>query len=219
MMTDHRVLIVDDDFRVADLHARYVDAVEGFSALEPVHSGRAAIEAVRHEQPDLLLLDLYLPDVSGISLLREIDVDAFVLSAANDAVTVRQVLRSGALGMLIKPFARTLLTARLEAYLRYRRVLREGTQIDQEAVERAQRILHSGDAAAPRSRSETERAVVTALEEAQDVVSAQQVADSIGVSRSTAQRYLTTLAGEGIVQVQLQYGQAGRPEHRYRLVR
>lgn len=217
-MTDLRVLIVDDDFRVADLHAQYVDAVDGFMALPPVHSGRAAVDVIRAEHPDLLLLDLYLPDISGLALLRDVEVDAFVLSAANDADTVRRVMRSGALAMLIKPFPRTVLVARLQAYLRYRAVLADGTQIDQEALERAQRIMHSGDVAV-RSRSETERAVVAALDDCGEPVSAQQVAEQVGVSRSTAQRYLTTLAADGLVQVQLQYGQAGRPEHRYARVR
>ncbi len=217
-MTDLRVLIVDDDFRVAALHAQYVDAVDGFVALPPVHSARAAVEAIRAEHPDLLLLDLYLPDVSGAALLRDVDVDAFVLSAADDADTVRRVIRSGALAVLIKPFARPVLTARLQAYARYRSVLAQGAQVDQEAVERALRIMHSGDVVV-RSRSETERAVVAALDEQAEPASAQQIAELVGVSRSTAQRYLTALAADGLVQVQLQYGQAGRPEHRYARVR
>ena len=58
---------------------------------------RAARAAVRDDAPDLLLVDAYLPDGDGIALVRELDVDAFVLSAATDAATVRRALRAGAL--------------------------------------------------------------------------------------------------------------------------
>ena len=162
MTTELTVLVVDDDFYVADLHRRQVEQLPGLRAL-PAVGTVAEVRRVLVEQPvDLLLLDVHLPDGSGLDLLREVDVDAFVLSAASDATTVRRALRRGALGYLIKPFASGTLVDRLRAYQRYRNVLDERTTVDQEALERALRILHSGDAAkaASPSRSATEQAVL-----------------------------------------------------------
>ncbi|VXB87317.1 Transcriptional regulatory protein (fragment) [Frigoribacterium sp. 9N] len=153
---------------------------------------------------------------------------------------MRRALRRGALGYLIKPFASGTLVDRLRAYQRYRNVLDERTAVDQEALERALRILHSGDAAkaASPSRSATEQAVLEQFGAEADAdaadadtevgagagagagvgpleLSAADVAARVGVSRATAQRYLAALAADGLVTMKLSYGTTGRPEHRY----
>lgn len=236
--TDLVVLVVDDDFYVADLHRRQVEQLPGLRALPAVGTVAEVRRVLAERHVDLLLLDVHLPDGSGLDLLREVDVDAFVLSAASDATTVRRALRRGALGYLIKPFASGTLVDRLRAYQRYRNVLDERTAVDQEALERALRILHSGDAAkaASPSRSATEQAVLEQFGAEADAdaadadtevgagagagvgpleLSAADVAARVGVSRATAQRYLAALAADGLVTMKLSYGTTGRPEHRY----
>lgn len=233
MTTELTVLVVDDDFYVADLHRRQVEQLPGLRALPAVGTVAEVRRVLAEHRVDLLLLDVHLPDGSGLDLLREVDVDAFVLSAASDATTVRRALRRGALGYLIKPFASGTLVDRLRAYQRYRNVLDERTAVDQEALERALRILHSGDAAkaASPSRSATEQAVLeqfgaeagagagAGAAGGADVgpleLSAADVAARVGVSRATAQRYLAALAADGLVTMKLSYGTTGRPEHRY----
>ena len=73
MADDFRVLIVDDDFHVAKLHAAYVDSVAGFLALAPVGTASLALQAIHSLRPDLVLLDVYLPDASGLDLLQKLD--------------------------------------------------------------------------------------------------------------------------------------------------
>jgi len=214
--TDLSVLVVDDDFHVANLHRQTVEATPGFTALPAAGSAKAARAAIAAERPDLVLLDVYLPDLNGLELLRELDCDAFVLSAASDGATVRRAVRRGALCYLIKPFPAEHLAERLQAYARYRNVLDEAVALDQEAIERGLRIIHSGDArGGAGSRSATEQTVLNALAGADEELSALDVAQQVGVSRATAQRYLAGLAVAGLARVQLQYGVTGRPEHRY----
>jgi len=212
---DATVLVVDDDFHVAELHRRQVDQVPGFRALDPVGTIAAARSVLASTPVDLVLVDVYLPDGSGIDLLRAVDTDAFVLSAASDAGTVRRAMRHGALAYLIKPFGSGVLAERLRAYARSRNVLDERATLDQEAVERAFRILHAGDGGgASPSRAATAALVLEQLS-AEVERSAAEVAGAIGVSRATAQRYLAQLTADGTVTMQLRYGAAGRPEHRY----
>jgi two-component system, CitB family, response regulator len=215
-MTDLRVLIVDDDFHVGRLHAGYVDAVPGFTALPPVGSAEQALRAVHGQEPDLLLLDVYLPDALGLDLLRTVDVDAIMLTAAADGASVRKALRRGALGYLIKPFTAEQLSRRLRAYARFRRMLADQPSLDQDSVDRALHTLHPAEPAAPaaRTRSATEAAVLDALP-AGSQYSAAEVAQQVGISRATAQRYLSALADDGAVEIHLRYGSTGRPEHRY----
>ena len=208
-----RVLIVDDDFRVAGLHRDIVAARAGVETLEPVHTAAAARAAVRDHAPDLLLADVYLPDGDGIALVRELDIDALVVTAASDAATVRRALRAGAHGYLIKPFPPALLAERVDAFVRFRNVLRRDQPVEQETVDRAIRILH-GSASPGATRSPTEELLLEQLGGAE--CSAAEVAERVGISRATAQRHLAALAERGLVEVSLRYGTTGRPEHRYR---
>lgn len=217
MSENLHVLIVDDDFHVAKLHATYVDSVPGFTALNPVGTAEQALRAANSQRPDLILLDVYLPDAFGLDLLRTLDTDVLILSAAAEASSVRQAVRRGAIGYLIKPFTADDLTQRLRAYARYRRMLPGQQTVDQDTIERAIRtLIPSQGAATSRARSATETAVLEVLQPGEQY-STMAVARHIGVSRATAQRYLSALVDDGAVDIQLRYGNTGRPEHRYTL--
>jgi two-component system CitB family response regulator len=214
--SDIRVLIVDDDFHVAALHAGYVDALPGFVALPPVHDARMVPRVVAELKPDLLLLDVYLPQGSGLDLLAQLDVDAFVLSAAAEAPTVRTAMRRGALAYLVKPFEPKVLAAKLRGYARYRRLLTASAGLDQAEIDRAQRALLAGEEpSSPSSGAATEQAVLAAVASAGGEVTVVEVAEAVGIARATAQRYLAQLAQAGHLRLDLRYGSRGRPEHRY----
>ncbi|MFD7311984.1 response regulator [Promicromonospora sp. NPDC059942] len=212
-----RVVVVDDDFHVARLHTRIVESVEGFGVVATAGTAAQAAAVIDAEEPDLVLADIYLPDGSGLDVIARRDVDAIVLSAAVATAAVRKALQRGAFGYLIKPFADDDLTELLRAYGRYRNLVDSQAELDQEAVDRARRVLHgAGGRDGAARRSPTETAVLAALAEAGAALSAPMVADRVGVSRATAQRYLSALAHQGHLVVELRYGSTGRPEHRYR---
>ena len=212
--TDLTVLVVEDDFRVAEMHAGIVRALPGFT----VTATATTVAAARKADPvDLVLVDVYLPDGSGIDLMHELRCDSIVLSAATEADTIRAAMAAGALNYLVKPFAPTELAARLSGYARYRRILSGGSLRQSEvdaalAALRPRAATESAPAAAP---SPTRERVLQALTEADAPMSAAEVAAGIGVSRATAQRYLAGLATSGEVKVGLRYGTTGRPEQEF----
>lgn len=213
-MTDPlRVLILDDDFRVGQLHQGIVDEHPGFTVSQTVRSLAEARDGVRSSRPDLLLADVFLPDGDGIAFVRESGIDAILISAADDAPTVRRALRSGAVGYLVKPFERRALTGLLDRYSRYRNLLAGDRAVRQEDVDRALAILHGAGEPVSLSRSATEQLVLAALGDGE--ASAAEVGERVGISRATAQRHLAALAARTIVEVRLRYGATGRPEHRY----
>jgi two-component system, CitB family, response regulator len=180
-----------------------------------VGSTAQALQSVHSLRPDLVLLDVYLPDGSGLDLLGQLDVDAMMLTAASDAVSIRTALRRGALAYLLKPFTAESLSQQLRSYARYRRLLGRQHAVDQDTIERAKRTLITGDVApSGKPRSATEASVLESLAPGEQY-SATEVAERVGVSRATAQRYLSSLADDGAVEIQLRYGSTGRPEHRY----
>jgi two-component system CitB family response regulator len=212
-----RTLIVDDDFRVAGVHAGFVEEVPGFTVVGTVHTAAEARARVRELTPDLILLDVYLPDESGLAVLPELQTDTIVLSAATDAKSIRSAIRVGALNYLIKPFTTRQLAERLVSYSRYRNLLDDDRNLGQEDVDRAFRTLHEQDrTVTPKGQSTaTSRLVSDQLKTAARPLSAAEVAGELGMARATAQRYLTTLAESGAIEMRLRYGATGRPEHEY----
>ncbi|MFE6997042.1 response regulator [Microbacterium sp. NPDC057659] len=208
-----RVLIVDDDFRVAGLHRDIVDARPGFRAVGTAPTLAAALRAVQEHSPDLMLVDAYLPDGDGVRFIASHPIDAILISAAADGSTVRRALRAGALSVLTKPFASQVLETRLDAYARFRNLLPEDHATNQEQIDRALAILHGGGEPVSTGRSATETLILAHLGE--DEASAAEIAERAGVSRATAQRHLAALATRGLIEVRLRYGSTGRPEHRY----
>ena len=212
-----RTLIVDDDFRVAGVHAGFVEEVPGFAVVGTAHTAAEARARMRELRPDLVLLDVYLPDESGLSLLAELQTDTIILSAATDTRSIRAAIRGGALNYLIKPFTTRQFADRLAGYARYRQLVGEDRNLGQEEVDRAYRVLHEQDrAATPKGQSSaTARLVAEQLRRAANPLSAAEIAGELGVARATAQRYLTALTEAGSVEMRLRYGATGRPEHEY----
>jgi two-component system CitB family response regulator len=224
-----RTLIVDDDFRVAAIHAAYVGKVEGFEVIAQAHTAAEAVGAVDTLRPDLMLLDLYLPDEHGLKLVGRLrdghpPVDVIVITAAKDADSVRAAMQGGALHYLLKPFSFPVLRDKLLSYAQMRARLGTLRDADQRNVDRVFGALRAPDQlSAAKGRSvHTLEAVEQLLSEAAVSAgdwagfSAAEVAERTGMSRATAQRYLSHLHELGRVDIKLRYGSGGRPEHGYR---
>ncbi|HEU4945826.1 MAG TPA: response regulator [Kribbella sp.] len=217
------VLIVDDDFMVARIHQGFVDRIEGFQVVGTANTGEQAIAAVAELQPDLVLLDLYLPDVFGLDVITRLrsaghDCDVLVITAARDAESVRAAVRQGVVNYLLKPFGFDDLRNRLEQYVAQHRDLRTAVVNGQADVDRVlARGASQSTAALPKGlSSETAKLVGRVLREAGGTLSAAECAAEVGISRVSARRYLEYFCSTGRAEVSLRYGTTGRPERRYR---
>jgi response regulator of citrate/malate metabolism len=218
------VLVVDDDFRVARIHRGFVDRVPGFHVVGTAHTGQEALDAARDMQPDLLLLDLYLPDMFGLDVVAQLRTagntcDVLVISAAKEAEAVRGAVRHGVVNYLLKPFGFDDLRQRLEQYADQRTGMYATEVQNQADVDRVltRASARSMTAALPKGLSpETAQLVENALRNAAETLSAAECADQVGLSRVSARRYLQHLHDTAKATVTLRYAVPGRPERRYR---
>ncbi|WP_350278848.1 response regulator [Kribbella sp. HUAS MG21] len=216
-----KVLVVDDDFMVARIHRGFVDRVDGFEVVGTANSGDQAVAALGDLAPDLVLLDLYLPDVFGIDLIARLravqpDVDILVITAAREADAVRGAVRQGVVNYLLKPFGFEDLRARLQEYARRRASVPDQVtsqaDVDRVLAAPTRQLVNR----LPKGLSqETADLVTAALRATPDNLSAAECAEKIGISRVSARRYLEFLTTQGQAEVTLRYGTTGRPERRY----
>jgi len=222
-VTPIHTLIVDDDFMSASVHRSYTERLQGFTVVGEAHTGQEALALIRRLQPELVLLDIYLPDMSGLEVMRRVrteglPVDVIAVTAAKDVETLRGAMQGGVLHYLVKPFLFDTFRERLERYATLKRRLEKMREANQEDVDKLFSLLRAeGRDGLPKGiSSPTLGLVVEALRDADDALTAIEVGERAGISRGTARRYLDYLATVGTVELSLRYGAAGRPEHLYR---
>ena len=189
------------------------------------HNGADALTAVTTLRPDLILLDVHLPDMSGLDVLREArsrhpEVDVILVTAAHELDVVRRAWQGGALSYLVKPFEYEALAERLE-HFRANRAMLAAPDVDQGQDRPALRGVRGGP------RPDPGRA-------AQGPEPGDRRAGApVAVGRRAALGHRVRGAGRAVPgqrpplpglpggdrrgPVQLKYGRTGRPERLYRL--
>ncbi|WP_030816072.1 response regulator [Streptomyces sp. NRRL F-2799] len=216
-----RVLVVEDDPVAADAHVLYVGRVPGFVAVGQAGTGAAARRALDRTPVDLLLLDLHLPDVHGLQLARSLraaghQADVIAVTSARDLAVVREGVSLGVVQYVLKPFTFATLRDRLLRYAEYHAAAGEAS--GQDEVDQALAALRTpAPAALPKGLSApTLQRVTAVLRHSPTGLTAAGVAESVGISRITARRYLEHLVSTTRAARSPQYGQVGRPELIYR---
>ena len=218
-------VVVDDDIAVASLHERFVTAHGAFAVVAVAHTGTEALERITELEPDLVLLDFYLPGLSGLEVLRALragdgpPAEVIAVTAARDLDSVRDARAAGVRHYLVKPFGPAQLHERLDEIARERRQLGAADArraLDQREIDRLLAGASPARAPLPKGLSvETLDAVARALPAA-EAGSATELGAVVGISRVAARRYLEHLVTVGRAERSLDYATAGRPSVRYR---
>ena len=219
-----RTLVVDDDFMAVSVHRQFVERIPGFEVVGEATTAREAQTLVAQLAPELVLLDIYLPDENGIELIRHLRatpsprVDVIAITSAKDVEVLRDAMQLGVVHYIVKPFTFATFRERLESYSAARQRLAEMQHAEQRDIDRLYGLLRtSGEASLPKGISPpTLTLVATLLRESGASLSTAELATRAHLSQGVARRYLRFLADSGAVDYTLRYGAAGRPEHLYR---
>jgi two-component system chemotaxis response regulator CheY len=119
MNTDKKILIVDDSAFMRKV-LRDIFESAGFTHFTEASNGKDAIALFRSEHPDFVFLDIIMPDVSGMDVLREIGHEGkiIVVSAVGQKEMIDEATALGALDYIVKPFDRDQVLEKAEKYLK-----------------------------------------------------------------------------------------------------
>ncbi|MFC0297635.1 response regulator [Geobacillus jurassicus] len=222
----YRVLLIEDDPMVQEVNRQMIEQVDGFTVIGLARNGEEGLRLIDELHPDLAMVDIYMPQLDGLETVKQIrarghEVDIIAITAASDIETVRRVLQNGAFDYIVKPFKFERLKQALENYRAFRRSLAEKeslTQVELDALRRATEQPAGPSSELPKGLNEvTLEKVITYLRQHRSPVSAEEVAEGVGIARVTARRYLEYLEKNGKVTLDVQYGGVGRPVNRYQL--
>ncbi|MFB5197503.1 response regulator [Neobacillus sp. KR4-4] len=223
------VLIVEDDLRIAEIQKRFIEQIQGFQTVGIAASYLEAKTYIDLLQPDLLLLDVYFPDMNGIDLLKETkqqrkQMDVIMITATKEIHKVQEAISIGVFDYIIKPVVFERFKQSLLRYQEYSTKLaelkNENLHVTQQQVDKLLRKEIEGSKTdkpyLPKGIDPlTLEKVLEVLSKVADGLTAEIVAKEIGVSRTTARRYLEHLMSEGKIEADLAYGTVGRPERVY----
>ncbi|TDF95139.1 response regulator [Paenibacillus piri] len=216
-----RALVVDDDFMIARVHASYIEQQEGYELAGVAGSFEQTIDQARKLKPDLLILDVYLPDRSGIDVLRtlrseKISCDVILITAAKEIGTIEEAFQLGIFDYLIKPFDLDLLQDTLKKYRQFKIHLQSPATPDQQFVEGLKKFRSAKSINLQQPQKGIDLRTLERIKQSMALedqpCSAERIAHMAGVSRSTARAYLEYLIEQGTANEFLQYGTVGRPQ-------
>lgn len=221
-MDNISVFIVEDDPMVLEVNRNFLEKLTGFTLIGTAANGEDAITKIKNVKPNLVLLDMFLPDISGMEIMVELrserlPCDIIMITAARDAVTIREVMRLGAVDYMVKPFRFERFQKSLQDYYKMAKKISGLNELKQDDIDEwLGSEASEGDL--PKGLNElTMKQILLGLGKEVIPVTAEQLGKNLGMARVTVRKYLDFLAFNGKVQIDMQYGQIGRPTKYYSL--
>ena len=213
---------------VSFLNQSYVESDARFQVAKVFRDGSAARDWLLKNPADLLILDVYMPRLSGLELLRalrsqNVEVDAVMVTAAHDVKTVDALLKLGVVDYLVKPFTRQRFQQALDAFCFQRSAIAGGT-VSQETLDHLLTVpaLRSGSGAAPPKgmQESTLEGIRSCLYSAPpEGLSSEAAARQTGLSTVTVRHYMGYLVKQGEAESSVNYDTGGRPSRLYHIRR
>ncbi|QFI38202.1 response regulator [Moritella marina ATCC 15381] len=218
-----KVLIIEDDVGIAEIHRRNLMKIDGLDIIGIATTKAEAEVLLDVLTPDLILLDVYLPDGNGLDILRDLRqqqhaCDVILITADRDSDTLQAAMRGGVVDYILKPVIFARLEESLNKYLKQKNQFVNLDDVDQHMVDAMISVSVKSPATSrlPKGIDSVTLDKVRGLFAEHADITADNAGVLIGASRTTARRYLEHLISTGELVADLNYGTVGRPERTYK---
>ena len=215
------VAIADDNEKMVEVLGQIIEEDKDLELVGKAHNGEEICNIIREKEPDVVVLDIIMPKMDGLSFLEHLknlapSVSVIMITASQNKESLRTALAHGVADYIIKPFTFERFKAALLTFAERWRLLHEAEDFDQSDLDN---IFHRG--APPQQFSkgidaDTLEKILASVNAASVPVSTQEVADDVGLSRISVRKYLSYLEENNRIQGELSYGGKGRPVKLYR---
>ena len=219
------VLIVEDEHQLAQLHAELIGKHPRLRLVGIASTLAEAQAKLASLQPQLVLLDNYLPDGKGITLISNpllvhANCSVIFITAASDMDTCSLAIRNGAFDYILKPVSWKRLSQSLERFVQFAEQQRVWKIVDQQNVDSLYLLQAKNYRQDNGSKGieENTLARVQALFSDEDAhcFSVDEVVSETGLSKTTTRRYLEHCVEAGFLNVEMLYGKIGHPRRMYK---
>lgn len=217
-----KVLIVEDDPMVALINKRYLQQFKQIQIFGPVMSEEDVLSLLEHEQINLIIMDVFLPQKSGLEILKTIrekqyTVDVIMVTAANSALELKQAFAYGALDYLVKPFEAARFEEAYKKYQSKKGFLSRRNLINQDDIDAFMKTSVTHYEELPKGLNKrTLEKITTFLKEHSDRIwTLREIANETKISNVTIKKYMDYLESLDQLRVESTAGNIGRPELKY----
>ena len=234
---NYKVLIVEDDPMVAMINSQFVKKSEGFEVAGMCRNGQEALDFLDSNTVDLILLDVFMPVLSGTETLKKIrakkiNSEVIMVTAANDTATIEQTVHLGVHDYLIKPFTYERFYASLEKFKAKKELLNQNTVMDQSSIDNlilngnstvqikvSDSVISSEDEqdSLPKGiQRRTLSRIISYFDSNSGWSSTDMISETLGISIVTVRTYMNYLVKTKTISEDINYDTGGRPSMLYK---
>lgn len=219
----YKVLVVEDDPMVRMINEQYVRMNKDFCIASSVKNGQEALDYIKENKVDLVILDVFMPFMNGVEFLKKLreqklKTEVIMVTAANDTATLEETMHLGVIDYLVKPFALERFQVALEKFTAKMNAINGSSVLDQNLIDSI--ISNSPQKKSkeyPKGIQEkTLERIKTCFENKNDWHSVELIAEKLGISIVTVRHYVNYLVKEGFLQESINYETGGRPSMLYK---
>lgn len=227
----YKVLIVEDDPMVAMINEQYVSKNPQFEVVTSCRNGKEVFEYLKNNKVDLIVLDVYMPYMTGLEILKKIRENNFsseviMVTAANDSSTIEETMHLGVIDYLIKPFAFERFQVALEKFIAHHTTLSKNNVLDQSGIDNM--IFNSCKTLSEMNDCIEQQKLPKGIQKKTLILIQEyfdknpgwhtviMIAEKLGISIVTARHYMNYLEEQNIITAEINYGTGGRPSVLYK---
>lgn len=222
----YKVMIVEDDPMVASINQQYLERNQNLKIVGQFRNGQEALEYLENNGADLAVADYYMPIMDGLEFVRKcheknIKTDVIIVTAANTAQDISEFLQLGIVDYLVKPFTYERFQKAIDKYLYRKNLAKQDKTLDQAEIDK---LLSQDQNIRPAEKvvlekglqEQTLERIRTYLEEHKGtLMSSNEIASEVNLSRITVRRYMNYLVENREIISQIDYSTGGRPSIKY----